>query len=501
MTTTPEDLRREHADLQVAIDQLERRRKFLNNEINLIRRKCHYESRHLERLRSWKQDIERAHKVTQEKEQSLAEREAVLEQNRQKLSRDKEKTTKSRLALRARADDLHRETRSLKLNREILSEEWAELRQNEKAVSKLNRQYEKDRSLLDEKMILLEARLTYAEENHTTINSLKQKIKALKEQLTELEAGLSKEQRRTKRLKNDNNRKAGQIDDLESQVDSIKRERKDLKASLRKAVKELSNPKYDFPYLKPHILDWLLTSQSENRHRFSQDLVAIGEGPFDSWVFFSSLESAGFSSWAKADDVNEIVVGREAWKPEELDDAIQSCPGIPRVYSQEMFLASYLLDEDPFDSSDDDVLYEFAEGHPALEYLMQAGFEWPHIGHPLPDSPETFRGYQVDESPLAYADYHVGITLGLPLNQRRQILAQVFEQPIKWMHSDEYMEEWGRPGSRKRLWRMAHHLAWLIRTRLSQPNMEYAVADWEEDREWLRKQYFRPWMKFNWPYN
>jgi hypothetical protein len=501
MTKTPEDLRRERAHLQVALDQLERRRKFLNNDIKLIRRKCYYESRDLERLRSWKQDIERVHKVTQEKEQNLVKREAVLEQNRQKLSRDREKTTKSRVALRARADDIHQEARSLKLNRETLCEEWAKLRQNEKAVSKLDRQNEKDRSLLYKKMTLLEARLAYAEENHTTINSLKQKIKALKEKQTELEAGLSKEQRRNKRLKNDSRKKAAQIDDLESEVDSIKRERKNLKASLRKTVKELSNPKYDFPYLKPHILDWLLTSQSDNSYGFSQDLVVIGEGPFDSAVFYSSLENVGFKLWEKADDVNEIVVGRKGWKPEELDDAIQSCPGIPRVYSQEMFLASYLLDEDPFDSSVDELLVEFAEGHPALEYLMQAGFEWPHIGHPLPDSLETFRGYQVDESPLTHAGYHVGLTHGLPLNQRRQILAQVFEQPIEWVHSDEYMEEWGRPRSRKRLWRMAHHLAWLIRIRLRLPNLEYAVADWEEDREWLRKQYFRPWMKFTWPYN
>jgi hypothetical protein len=179
MTKTPEDLRREHAHLQVALDQLERRRKFLNNDIKLIRRKYYYESRDLERLRSWKQDIERVHKVTQEKEQNLVKREVVLEQHRLKLLRDKEKTTKSRVALRARADDLHQEARSLKLNRETLSEEWAELRQNEKAVSELDRQNDKDRSLLYKKMLLLETRLAYAEENHTTINSLKQKIKAL----------------------------------------------------------------------------------------------------------------------------------------------------------------------------------------------------------------------------------------------------------------------------------------------------------------------------------
>ena len=65
--------------------------------------------------------------------------------------------------------------------------------------------------------------------------------------------------------------------------------------------------------------------------------------------------------------------------------------------------------------------------------------------------------------------------------------------------ADDYMEEWGHPRTRRRLWRIAHHLARLVRNRQSNPIMTRAVDDWVHDLDWLEEEFYRPWMAFTWP--
>jgi hypothetical protein len=149
-----------------------------------------------------------------------------------------------------------------------------------------------------------------------------------------------------------------------------------------------------------------------------------------------------------------------------------------------------------------EILMRFSEGHPALEYLIEAGFEWPVImdeedfGEPI-----YLRGSyeRVEESPLFRMGYQVGVTNGLSKPRRKSLLNSAYEGAIPDVEDDDYMEEWGRPRQSKRLWRIAHHIAWLIRSRKSISSMRYAVRDWQDDLDWLQEEFYTNRMRFTWP--
>jgi hypothetical protein len=88
---------------------------------------------------------------------------------------------------------------------------------------------------------------------------------------------------------------------------------------------------------------------------------------------------------------------------------------------------------------------------------------------------------------------------GLSSGRRKALLTKAYEKDIPWVGSEEYMEWWGEPGTRQRLWRIAHHLACLIRTRRKNPTQEYAVDHWFEDLEMLKRTFYRSYMRFRWP--
>ena len=164
-------------------------------------------------------------------------------------------------------------------------------------------------------------------------------------------------------------------------------------------------------------------------------------------------------------------------------------------------MTGILTTHDPF-SLPIEILMKFAEGHPALEYLISQGFEWPEIileedyGIPV-----YLRGSneRVEESPLFRMGYQVGITNGQEPSVRHALLRDAYHGDIPYVEDDDYMEEWGNPRKSKRLWRIAHHISWLIRSRLNIPSMCYAVKDWHDDLAWLQEQFYTKRMRFKWP--
>jgi hypothetical protein len=198
-------------------------------------------------------------------------------------------------------------------------------------------------------------------------------------------------------------------------------------------------------------------------------------------------------------------VGRNGWNKGKLIELIEDNDlEEVVVLSQELFVAGIISTHDPF-SLPRDILMKFANGHPALEFLMKQGFEWPEILiEDLNHSPAYLRGpsgsyERVEMSPIYSMGYVVGVTNGIPFKKRTKILESALDGDIPWVGDEEYMKEWGKPSSRRRLWRTVHHLAWLIRSRKSNPSMRYAVRDWKEDLDWLGENFGDRGLGFSWP--
>jgi hypothetical protein len=247
------------------------------------------------------------------------------------------------------------------------------------------------------------------------------------------------------------------------------------------------------------VLGWL-SSAVLDAFQPPDDVVSIGSGPLPEDEFDDYLRTLGITPYPSR--YNWVIVGRTGWTPQQLEELIEGAdPGELRIFSQELFIAGQLSTHDPF-SADPELLMEFAKGHPALEYLIGSGFEWPIIEE-LEELgvPQYVRGSYngVDESPIYRMGYVVGITNGLSLRERQKLLTRAFEGVIPNVGDADYMAEWGTPNTRDRLWRIAHHLAWLIRSRRRNPVMEYAVDDWANDLDWLESTFYKSRMKFSWP--
>jgi hypothetical protein len=267
--------------------------------------------------------------------------------------------------------------------------------------------------------------------------------------------------------------------------------------SLRSEIKAIENN----PFLDLEVIHCL----SENVTEIFQppsNIVTLGHGPFVEYDFDAYLVDLKITP--RYDGYPWIIVGREGWtenklieliEDEDLDEVV--------VFSQELFVAGIISSHNPF-SFPEEILMKFARGHPALEFLIERGFEWPEIFLEELNEPTYLRGprgaYEhVEESPLYRMGYRVGVTRGLPFRTRKDILSNTYHNEIPWVGDNDYMEEWGHPGKIKRLWRMAHHIAWLARSRQNNPTMQHAVNYWVEDLDWLKQEFGHGNGKFAWP--
>ena len=93
-----------------------------------------------------------------------------------------------------------------------------------------------------------------------------------------------------------------------------------------------------------------------------------------------------------------------------------------------------------------------------------------------------------DHSPLAYVGYKVGMTNGLPPQERRRRLRACFQIDIPQQLAAKY-QAWGPPVTHHRLSSMRQHITMLAAMRRQRPNYEVAVSDWEADVAWLQEEY------------
>lgn len=106
-----------------------------------------------------------------------------------------------------------------------------------------------------------------------------------------------------------------------------------------------------------------------------------------------------------------------------------------------------------------------------------------------------------DESAMHRLGYIVGEAHGLSTAARRALLDRFLTEPLPTLVRTHYGDEYGEPGSEKRLRRMAALIAWNVeRFRRHDPaRFGPAVAAWAADLEYLRARWHDGWFAFPWP--
>jgi hypothetical protein len=239
---------------------------------------------------------------------------------------------------------------------------------------------------------------------------------------------------------------------------------------------------------------------------FELPVKLLGVGPFNQPDLKAFLRKCRTPLWKRNTPVHALVLGREDWKPEDIDKIVEEAEGaVLLIYSQELILSVLAGFPDPFRTWPLTErlwdLYAFRQGHPGLLYVSNGWDGWIRgVGSSAPitwsDGSSDFG--QVEQSPLSVLGYRVGVS-GLDEESRRQILRAAFDGPLPFVESAVYMEAWGATNTAKRLKRIADHLASTIDTHRNRANHQTAVSDWQADLVWLKETFYRGVHKFYWP--
>ncbi|HRY24762.1 MAG: hypothetical protein H6852_08285 [Geminicoccaceae bacterium] len=124
---------------------------------------------------------------------------------------------------------------------------------------------------------------------------------------------------------------------------------------------------------------------------------------------------------------------------------------------------------------------------------------WP-ITEPGPSKGGSPGIFEHEHSGLWLCGYRTGKTKGLPDNERKLFLAYFFRQPLPPIVAQYHDDDYGAPGTEKRLRKMANLMAACCRNFKSRDRrkLRVAIAHYEEDLEFLRSNFYRPGM-FPWP--
>ena len=261
-------------------------------------------------------------------------------------------------------------------------------------------------------------------------------------------------------------------------------------------------------YSNGSILEWLFEEGLLYHEGVGGSVLTSGEGPYRKSDFEKILDLLGYSVFplnvGKSFYAAEIlIVGQEGWNEDDLIDLLDKRRGRTlRVYSQEMFLSYLLTEIDPLSSADNDWIISLGEGHSALEFLMNLGFDWP--------STVVFGGgnSEIDDSDwpqmglMKALGYRVGKTGIQDAKKRHELLTEIFmKEDLPAVMSKDYLAEWGSPGSCQRLKKMADSIATFSKNAKPRKDadMTVAIEHWEEDLKWLGKNFYHGHCQFWWP--
>jgi hypothetical protein len=262
-----------------------------------------------------------------------------------------------------------------------------------------------------------------------------------------------------------------------------------------------SNPSEELGMNSLDLLRWLCSDISADQVDWRNGFVGTaGSGPWPIDEFDSFLSELGFKlAYLPDPDLKCVVLGTEEWDEDAVAEQIFDRDGSDLiVLSQPLFVAGVLKNANPLTSMDRDALLAIAEAHPALSFLIDRNFKW------MFDKPSTgvtiweTNGELADHSPLGLAGYSVAVIKGPSEAERRRILKDFFFHPAPvGVVTPEDRKRWGSAKSAQRLYGMATFLAWLCRYQGT--NAPQAVDRWQSDLGWLKREFFRPTMQFEWP--
>ena len=252
----------------------------------------------------------------------------------------------------------------------------------------------------------------------------------------------------------------------------------------------------DFPW--EAVYPYLSNNRTICRGVLGPVVATQGSGPYAEDAFDLFLSECGIGIRPISGDYapQVVILGRENWSTGDLDELQQIPFGAPRVYSQEMVIASMAIGRDIFDDDDLLVSESFFLCHPGLEYFY--GYERSIPSRPVGTVDEPVETLRVafdagSERPtvgiLGDMGYHVGKVRGLPRHQRREILWRTFRVQLTatspW--TVEYINEWGQRCSAERFTKMCNVLRRLMKTaeQRTTRDMSVAIEEWEEDLQFL----------------
>lgn len=250
------------------------------------------------------------------------------------------------------------------------------------------------------------------------------------------------------------------------------------------------------PFLQPELRDWFF-EELATTGLFPNEVGTMGSGPFNEADFDDFISRFGIIARTPSSILNSLVVGREDWD-EDLKGVIEARRGKElRVYSQEMFLVYIATSSDPLDSPE--IADIFGDGHPALEYIREWGFDWPNarLVPAWSKSGSTVVGEWKEESFLKIMGYTAG-TKGQNQAKRRDALRKTFIENLPDLSDARYRVEWGMPESGTRLHKIAERISINVTLHSAQGH-DLAVNHWLEDLDWLKGEYYDGKHTFKWP--
>lgn len=245
-----------------------------------------------------------------------------------------------------------------------------------------------------------------------------------------------------------------------------------------------------------------------------QPVAIMGDGPWPSEQLVQMLKKKRVYAVSLKPSVQAVVVGRSNVDTASIKEWLGETYATNKVYPQELFALYVLTGIDPLEAIDKEHADHWVRKHPVLHELFgdtDVDLTWSFLATTEQTDEEFDEDQEVihlpeGESPLVKMGYIVGTHFGLPPLERREILKRAFEGKIPRATNhdniEEYMKQWGAPGTSQRLWRIAKHLAGQIFLKRRNPTMDVAVSEWSEDLRWLHKHiYPRVRYRFRWPRN
>ena len=329
------------------------------------------------------------------------------------------------------------------------------------------------------------------------LKGIERSLKALETEHVKISRLYEASKTRVRNLTSERDRALQMQSELE---ENLKRANREMKEALGKLA---ALPDGELVIRSFETIKWLVSQFDDPRDRIvPKQVLLIGDGPWPMDDFTDLLQDLGFEVWQNGcdADIEVVIVGRDNWSEAVIDGQIEDRDGESlRIYSQELFVLLLAMQADPLEVTTPDALLKFVDGHPVFDYLLNQEFPWPETefesGAPITAS-EGFDGEDAS-SPLYKMGYSVAQQVALSILRRHEILEEAYaEENLPWCISDEYMSDWGDANSRKRLRRIAWHLH-LMAKRFRRH--EAALAKWESDLAWLKKTYYKPVHRFQWP--